>query len=333
MTTLVTGAAGFIGYHLSERLLARGEAVTGIDNLNDYYDPQLKRDRLAALKARHGDAFQFIQTDFAEDAALDAALAGVPITRIAHLGAQAGVRYSIDNPRAYVRANLVGHVNLLEVARARAVPMVYASSSSVYGGNKTLPFRVEDRVDQPMSLYAATKKADELMSETYAHLYRLPLTGLRFFTVYGPWGRPDMAMWIFTKAIFAGTPIKVFNQGAMRRDFTFVDDIVSGVVACLDNPPPDDGAVKAGGSVSPHRIYNIGNNRSEELTQMIALIEQACGHKAIRELHPLQDGDVPETFADISAISGDLGYAPTTTIAEGIPRFVDWYRDYHKLKG
>ena len=333
MTTLVTGAAGFIGYHLSERLLARGEAVTGIDNLNDYYDPQLKRDRLAALKARHGDAFQFIQTDFAEDAALDAALAGVSITRIAHLGAQAGVRYSIDNPRAYVRANLVGHVNLLEVARARAVPMVYASSSSVYGGNKTLPFRVEDRVDQPMSLYAATKKADELMSETYAHLYRIPLTGLRFFTVYGPWGRPDMAMWIFTKAIFAGTPIKVFNQGAMRRDFTYIDDIVSGVVACLDNPPPDDGTVKAGGSVSPHRIYNIGNNRSEELTEMIALIEQACGREAIREMHPLQDGDVPETFADISAISGDLGYAPTTTIAEGIPQFVDWYRDYHKVKG
>ena len=333
MTTLVTGAAGFIGYHLSERLLARGEAVTGIDNLNDYYDPQLKRDRLAALKARHGDAFRFIQTDFAEDAALDAALANVPITRIAHLGAQAGVRYSIDNPRAYVRANLVGHVNLLEVARARAVPMAYASSSSVYGGNKTLPFRVEDRVDQPMSLYAATKKADELMSETYAHLYRIPLTGLRFFTVYGPWGRPDMAMWIFTKAIFAGTPIKVFNQGAMRRDFTYIDDIVSGVVACLDNPPPDDGAMKAGGSVSPHRIYNIGNNRSEELTEMIALIEQACGREAIREMHPLQDGDVPETFADISAISGDLGYAPTTTIAEGIPRFVDWYRDYHKLKG
>ena len=333
MTTLVTGAAGFIGYHLSERLLARGEAVTGIDNLNDYYDPQLKRDRLAALKSRHGDAFQFIQTDFAEDAALDAALTNVEITRIAHLGAQAGVRYSIDNPRAYVRANLVGHVNLLEVARARAVPMVYASSSSVYGGNKTLPFRVEDRVDQPMSLYAATKKADELMSETYAHLYRLPLTGLRFFTVYGPWGRPDMAMWIFTKALFAGTPIKVFNQGAMRRDFTYIDDIVSGVVACLDNPPPDDSAIKAGGSVSPHRIYNIGNNRSEELTQMIALIEQACGREAIREMHPLQDGDVPETFADISAISGDLGYAPTTTIAEGIPRFVDWYRDYHKLKG
>ena len=331
MTTLVTGAAGFIGYHLAERLLARGESVTGIDNLNDYYDPQLKRDRIAALKSRHGNAFVFIETDFADDAALDAALAPHEIARIAHLGAQAGVRYSIDNPRAYVKSNLVGHLNLLEVARARSVPMVYASSSSVYGGNEVLPFRVEDRVDHPLSLYAATKKADELMSETYAHLYRIPLTGLRFFTVYGPWGRPDMAMWIFTKAIFAGEPIKVFNQGAMRRDFTYVDDIVSGVVACLDNPPPDDGAIKAGGSKAPHRLYNIGNHRSEELTQMIGLIEEACGRTAIRELHPLQPGDVPETFADISAIGGDLGYAPTTTIAEGIPRFVDWYRAYHKL--
>jgi UDP-glucuronate 4-epimerase len=331
MTILVTGAAGFIGFHLAEHLLARGERVTGIDIINDYYDPQLKRDRLATLKARHGDAFTFIQTDFADNKVLDAALEDVEIERIAHLGAQAGVRYSIDNPRAYVQSNLVGHLNLLEIARGRGVPMVYASSSSVYGGNKTLPFRVEDRVDHPMSLYAATKKADELMSETYAHLYRIPLTGLRFFTVYGPWGRPDMAMWIFTKAIFAGEPIKVFNQGAMRRDFTYIDDIVSGVVACLDSPPPDDGAVKAGGSVAPHRLYNIGNHRSEELTQMIALIEQACGRKAIKELHPLQPGDVPETFADISAISGDLGYAPTTTIAEGIPNFVNWYRDYHKL--
>ncbi len=331
MTVTITGAAGFIGFTLSDRLLARGERVTGIDNLNDYYDPQLKRDRISALKSRYGDAFTLIQTDFADHAALEGALAGVAIEKICHLGAQAGVRYSIDNPRAYVQANLVGHLNMLEIARNRGVPMVYASSSSVYGGNDTLPFRVEDRVDHPLSLYAATKKADELMSETYAHLYRIPLTGLRFFTVYGPWGRPDMAMWIFTKAIFAGTPIKVFNQGAMRRDFTYVDDIVSGVVACLDNPAPDDGQVKAGGSKAPHRIYNIGNHRSEELTQMIALIEQACGREAIRELHPLQAGDVPETYADISAISGDLGYAPTTTIAEGIPKFVRWYRDYHKI--
>ncbi len=331
MTTLITGAAGFIGYHLAGRLLARGEPVIGIDSINDYYDPQLKRDRIADLKARHGNGFTFIQVDFADHAALEAALAPHRFDRIAHLGAQAGVRYSIDNPRAYIQSNLVGHLNLLEVARGREVAMVYASSSSVYGGNETLPFRVEDRVDHPLSLYAATKKADELMSETYAHLYRLPLTGLRFFTVYGPWGRPDMAMWIFTKAIFEGSPIKVFNAGEMRRDFTYVDDIVSGVVACLDTPPVDDGSVKAGGSISPHRVYNIGNNNSEELTQMIALIEKACGREAIKEMHPMQPGDVKETAADISAISGDLGFAPTTKIDVGIPNFVGWYRDYHKI--
>jgi UDP-glucuronate 4-epimerase len=333
LTTLITGAAGFIGYHLAARLLARGEPVIGIDNVNDYYDPKLKRARLADLAARHGNGFSFVETDFAQDAALDAALAPHKFDRIAHLGAQAGVRYSIENPRAYVQSNLVGHVNLLEVARARQIPMVYASSSSVYGGNETLPFRVEDRVDHPLSLYAATKKADELMSETYAHLYRLPLTGLRFFTVYGPWGRPDMAMWIFTKAIFEGRPIQVFNGGEMRRDFTYIDDIVSGVVACLDNPPPDDGAVKAGGSINPHRLYNIGNHRSEALIDMIALIEQACGRTAERELLPMQPGDVRETYADIAAISGDLGFAPETTIAEGIPRFVDWYRAYHGIRG
>ena len=331
MTILITGAAGFIGYHLADRLLARGDAVIGVDCINDYYDPQLKRDRAAALTARYGDAFTLLQVDFSDHLALEAALAPHHFDRIAHLGAQAGVRYSIENPRAYVQANLVGHVNLLEVARGRNIAMVYASSSSVYGGNETLPFRVEDRVDQPMSLYAATKKADELMSETYAHLYRLPLTGLRFFTVYGPWGRPDMAMWIFTKAIFDGTPIKVFNQGVMRRDFTYVDDIVSGVVACLDSPPADDGIIKAGGSKSPHRIYNIGNHRSEELSHMIELIEQACGREALKEMHPMQPGDVKETYADISAISGDLGYAPTTTIAQGIPNFVNWYRDYHRI--
>jgi UDP-glucuronate 4-epimerase len=219
---------------------------------------------------------------------------------------------------------------MLEVARHReAEHMVYASSSSVYGGNDTLPFRVEDRVDQPLSLYAATKKADELMSETYAHLYRLPQTGLRFFTVYGPWGRPDMAMWLFTKAILEGRPIQVFGEGDMRRDFTYIDDIVSGIVACLDNPPPDDGATKAGGSVSPHRLYNIGNSRSENLSEMIALIEQACGREADKKLLPMQPGDVRDTFADISAIERDLGFAPTITIAEGVPRFVDWYRGYH----
>jgi UDP-glucuronate 4-epimerase len=331
VTVLITGGAGFIGYHLALRLLSTGADVVSVDNLNDYYDPQLKRDRIADIVARFGDRFRFIQTDFADHKALEAALADAKFDRIMHLGAQAGVRYSIDNPRAYIESNLVGHLNLLEVARHRQVPMVYASSSSVYGGNKTLPFSVGDRVDHPLSLYAATKRADELMSECYAHLYRIPLTGLRFFTVYGPWGRPDMAMWIFTKAIFEGTPIKVFNAGKMRRDFTYVDDIVSGIVACLDSPPPDDGLIKAGGSINPHRLYNIGNHRSEDLTDMIDLIEQACGRKAIRELHPMQAGDVAETFADIDAISGDLGYAPTTTIDIGIPRFVDWYRAYHAL--
>ena len=331
MTVLVTGAAGFIGYHLSERLLARGDRVIGIDCINDYYDPQIKRDRLASLAARFGDAFTFIKVDFSDHIALEAALAPHSFDRIAHLGAQAGVRYSIENPRAYVQANLVGHVNLLEIARGRKASMVYASSSSVYGGNETLPFRVEDRVDHPMSLYAATKKADELMSETYAHLYRIPLTGLRFFTVYGPWGRPDMAMWIFTKAIYDGTPIKVFGEGAMRRDFTYIDDIISGVVACIDTPAPDDGAVKAGGSKSPHRIYNIGNNNTEELMTMIGLIEKACGREAIKQLHPMQPGDVRETSADISAIARDLGFEPTTKIDVGIPKFIDWYRGYHKL--
>jgi UDP-glucuronate 4-epimerase len=331
MTILVTGAAGFIGYHVSARLLARGERVIGIDNLNDYYPVSLKNDRIAELEAR-GGAFRFIPVDFADHRALERALAGEEIVRIVHLGAQAGVRYSIDNPRAYVQSNLVGHVNLLELARERRVDhMVYASSSSVYGSNETLPFRVEDRVDHPISLYAATKKADELMSETYAHLYRLPQTGLRFFTVYGPWGRPDMAMWIFTKAILAGEPIKVFNGGDMRRDFTFIDDIVTGVVSALDNPPPDDGAEKAGGSVGPHRLYNIGNHRSEELGRLIELLEAACGRKAVRDLQPMQPGDVKETYADISAIQRDLGFQPTTAIDVGVPRFVEWYREYHKL--
>ena len=265
-------------------------------------------------------------------AGLQAALDGVVFDRIAHLGAQAGVRYSIENPHAYMQSNLVGHLNMLEIARHRAVEhMVYASSSSVYGGNTTLPFRVSDRVDQPLSLYAATKKADELISETYAHLYRLPQTGLRFFTVYGPWGRPDMAMWIFTRKILAGQPIEVFNHGNMKRDFTYIDDIVSGIVACIDNPPPDDGLAKAGGSTSPHRLYNIGNHRSEQLLDLITLIEDACGRKAERILLPMQPGDVPETFADIDAIQSDLGYQPSTRIDTGVPNFVNWYRGYHGL--
>ena len=330
MTTLITGVAGFIGYHVAERLLARGDRVIGIDSVDDYYSPKLKRDRLSDLGQRHGERFTFAQVDFSDDAALAAAVGEADYGRIVHLGAQAGVRYSITHPRSYVRSNLVGHLNLLELARNRgAEHFVYASSSSVYGGNKTLPFRVEDRVDHPLSLYAATKKADELMSETYAHLYRLPQTGLRFFTVYGPWGRPDMAMWLFTQAILAGQPIQVFGEGDMRRDFTYIDDIVAGVVAAHDNPPPDDGTEKAGGSSGPHRLYNIGNNRSEELTRMIGLIEKACGRKAEKKLLPMQPGDVRDTFADIGAIQRDLGFTPTTSIDEGVPRFVDWYRAYH----
>jgi UDP-glucuronate 4-epimerase len=330
MTVLITGAAGFIGFHVARRLLARGEHVLALDNVNDYYSTKLKRDRIGKNQADFGHAFRFLEADFADHEALDAVLRREDFDSIVHLGAQAGVRYSIEHPRAYVQSNLVGHLNIMETARhRRARHLVYASSSSVYGGNESLPFRVEDRVDHPLSLYAATKKADELMSETYAHLYRLPQTGLRFFTVYGPWGRPDMAMWLFTQAIFEGRPIQVFGEGNMRRDFTYIDDIVTGIVACLDNPPADDGQLKAGGSKAPHRLYNIGNNASEELTRMVSLIEQACGREAQKRFLPMQPGDVRDTFADISAIQRDLGFQPATSIDEGVPRFVQWYRDYH----
>ena len=329
MTVLVTGAAGFIGAAVAAHLLARGEAVVGIDDLNPYYDPRLKRDRLARLAAMRAD-FTFVAADFADLAALSAALAGRAIDRIVHLGAQAGVGHSLREPHSYMRSNLVGHLNILETARATPGlhHLVYASSSSVYGGNAKLPFSVDDRVDRPVSLYAATKKADELLSESYAHLYRIPQTGLRFFTVYGPWGRPDMAMWLFTDAVLAGRPIRLFNDGRMRRDFTYIDDIVAGLVAALDRPPADDGAVKPGGSVAPHTIYNIGNHRSEELLRVVALIEAATGRSAERVLLPMQPGDVPETFADIDAIARDLGYAPTTSIDAGVPAFVDWFRQY-----
>ncbi|MET0249997.1 MAG: NAD-dependent epimerase/dehydratase family protein [Sphingobium sp.] len=331
MTILVTGAAGFIGMHVADRLLSQGRAVVGIDNLNDYYPVALKRARLETLTQRHGKLFAFLELDFSDMAGLRAALTGHGIEAIVHLGAQAGVRYSLINPHAYVQSNLAGHVNMLELAREREVRhMVYASSSSVYGGNDSMPFRVEDRADHPVSLYAATKRADELMSETYAHLFRVPMTGLRFFTVYGPWGRPDMAYWSFTSRILAGEPIPVFNHGRMQRDFTYIDDIVSGIIGCLDHPPADDGAVKAGGSRSPHRLYNIGNNRPEELMELIALLEAACGRKAVIDFQPMQPGDVRATFADISAISRDIGFHPSTGIAEGIPRFVDWYKAYHR---
>ena len=331
-TTLVTGVAGFIGMSVADALLSRGETVVGVDVVNAYYDPTLKEARLRRLAERHGERFVFLRVDFADFAALRTALAPHAFDRIVHLGAQPGVRYSIENPEAYGQSNLVGHLNLLEVARGRAVAhCVYASSSSVYGGNTSVPFRVEDRVDRPVSLYAATKRANEVMSESYAHLYRLPLTGLRFFTVYGPWGRPDMMMWIFTKAMFEGRPIPVFNDGKMERDFTFIDDIVAGVVAALDNPPPDDGQEKAGGSSAPHRLYNIGNNRSEPLGRVIGVLEAATGRTAVRNKLPMQPGDVVRTAADIDAIAGDLGYRPTTSIDVGVPRFVDWYRAYHGL--
>ncbi|MDE2302632.1 MAG: GDP-mannose 4,6-dehydratase [Sphingomonadales bacterium] len=330
MAILVTGVAGFIGYSLAERLLARGDSVIGVDCVNAYYDVRLKEDRLARLRAAGGARFAFHRQDFADYAGLCASLERAEFDRIVHLGAQAGVRYSIENPHAYLSANLAGHLNLLELARHRgAAHMVYASSSSVYGGNAKLPFAVEDRVDHPLSLYAATKKADELMSETYAHLYRLPLTGLRFFTVYGPWGRPDMMMWIFTRKILAGDPIPVFNHGDMYRDFTYVDDIVSGVIACLDNPPPDDGLAKAGGSTKPHRLYNIGNHRSEPLLRVVEILEAECGRRAVIDFQPMQPGDVRQSFADIGAIARDLGYAPTTSIDAGVPKFVAWYKGYH----
>ena len=327
MAVLVTGAAGFIGSHTARALLERGDEVVGIDNLNDYYDPSLKKARLETLERQYGNRFRFQRVDFSNADELSALS---DFDSIVHLGAQAGVRYSIEHPEAYVQSNLVGHCNMLELARHRKVRhLVYASSSSVYGGNKSLPFRVEDRVDHPLSMYAATKKADELLSESYASLYRLPSTGLRFFTVYGPWGRPDMAMWIFTKAIFAGEPLPLYNGGEMRRDFTYIDDIVRGVISCLDSPPADDGAAKAGGSTAPHALYNIGNSRSEDLMRVVALLEDATGQKALLDPQPMQAGDVKDTFADISAIQRDHGFEPTTSIDEGVPRFVSWYRGYH----
>ncbi len=333
MAVLVTGVAGFIGAATARALLERGEAIVGIDNLNDYYDPALKRARVDALKKAFGpERFRFQQLDFADASALKSLSDTVEFDRIVHLGAQAGVRYSLENPAAYVQSNLVGHCNILELARARrSSHVVYASSSSVYGGNKSLPFRVEDRVDHPLSLYGATKKADELLSESYASLYRLPLTGLRFFTVYGPWGRPDMAMWIFVKALYAGEPLPLFNGGEMRRDFTYIDDIVSGVIACLNGPPADDGEMKAGGSTNPHALYNIGNSRTEDLMRVVQLLERETERKALLDPKPMQIGDVRETFADISAMERDHGFKPATSIDEGVPRFVAWYRDYHGL--
>ncbi len=323
MTVLVTGAAGFIGYHVGEALLARGDAVLGVDNLDPYYDVGLKQARLDRLAGKPG--FTFHGLDIAERGALAAACREAGIDRVVHLAAQAGVRHSIEDPFVYGRSNLMGHLEVLELCRHAPgfVHLVYASSSSVYGGNTKLPFAESDRVDAQVSLYGASKKANELMAYCYSHLMRIPATGLRFFTVYGPWGRPDMAAYIFTRAIFAGEPIQVFNRGDMKRDFTYVDDVVAGVLAALDTPPADDG------EAAPHRVYNIGNHRSEPLMYFIEVLEKAIGRKAEIELAPMQPGDVKETFADITAISRDLGFTPKTPIEQGLPRFVAWYRDYH----
>ncbi|MDJ0685832.1 MAG: SDR family NAD(P)-dependent oxidoreductase [Alphaproteobacteria bacterium] len=325
MTVLVTGAAGFIGMSVSHALMDRGERVLGVDNLNDYYDVTLKEARLASLQKRN--AFSFAKADIADEDALDAAVADfADIDRVVHLAAQAGVRYSLENPRAYIRANISGHLNLLEFARARPAlkHLVYASSSSVYGGNTKLPFSVDDSVDHPVSLYAATKKSDELMSQAYAHLYRTPMTGLRFFTVYGPWGRPDMSAFIFAKKILAGEPIPVFNNGEMQRDFTYIDDIVAGVLAALDRPPNAEDDAEA-----PHRVYNLGNNKPEPLMGMIAKLEAALGKKAMIDFQPMQPGDVPATYADIEASRRDLGFEPRTGLEQGLSRFADWFRTYH----
>jgi len=327
MPILLTGAAGFIGYHVSLALLARGETVIGVDNVNDYYDVALKEARLARLREQPG--FTFRRTDIAERAAVEELTAHHPgIDRIVHLAAQAGVRYSLVNPFAYTEANITGHLVMLEAARRlpKLTHMVYASSSSVYGGNTKLPFSIDDPVERPVSLYAATKRAGELMSYNYSHLYGLPLTGLRFFTVYGPWGRPDMSAFLFTKAILGSEPIKVFNNGDMRRDFTFIDDIVAGVLAALDRPPP------VGDGQPRHRLYNLGNHSSEPLMRFIEVIEQACNRKARIEFAPLQPGDVPETYADIEASTRDLGFLPRVPIDEGIPRFVAWFREYYGLQ-
>jgi len=325
MTILVTGAAGFIGFHVCQALLARGETVIGVDNLNDYYDVSLKEGRLAQLTEQPG--FSFLRLDISDkDAILGLADSHPEIRGIINLAAQAGVRYSLIDPYAYVQANVLGHLVMMELARRlpKLEHFVYASSSSVYGGNTDIPFSVQDRVDKPVSLYAATKRSDELMGHTYAHLYRIPMSGLRFFTVYGPWGRPDMAAFIFTKAILEEQPIKIFNHGDMRRDFTYVDDIVAGVLATLDTPPQDGGV-----GHPPHRVFNLGNHKPEDLLYFVELLEGYCGRKAIRELHPIQPGDVKETYADIAESQAILGFQPKTSLEEGLERFVGWYKHHY----
>jgi UDP-glucuronate 4-epimerase len=334
---LVTGAAGFIGFHVARRLLQDGRRVVGLDNLNSYYDPALKEARLAELQPFPG--FSFARIDLADRTGIAALFAAHRFPLVVHLAAQAGVRYSLVDPNAYVDANLVGFLNILEGCRAAdSRHLVYASSSSVYGANTRLPFRTSDNVDHPISLYAATKKANEAMAHAYAHLFGLPATGLRFFTVYGPWGRPDMAMWLFTEAISTGRPLRLFNQGRMQRDFTYIDDVIDAVVRLIDRPATGDPQWSGdhpapARSRAPWRVYNIGNNRPVEVTEVVRLLEQEIGRKAVIELTPMQPGDVPATYADIADLAAAVGFAPKTPIAEGIRRFVAWYRGYKRAGG
>jgi UDP-glucuronate 4-epimerase len=334
-SVLVTGAAGFIGFHVAQRLLEAGRVVVGLDIVNDYYDPLLKEARLDIL--RRDPNFSFLKLDLADRTAIKALFAQHRFPVVIHLAAQAGVRYSLENPHAYIDANIEGFINVLEGCRHNGCQhLLFASSSSVYGANTKLPFSVQDNVDHPISLYAASKKANELMAHAYSHLYRFPTTGLRFFTVYGPWGRPDMAMFIFAKAIIAGNPIRLFNNGAMRRDFTYVDDVSQAIVRLMDRPPqgnadwsgdkPDPASSKA-----PWKIYNIGNNNPEDLMHVVALLEKEFGRVAKKEMLPMQPGDVPATAADIEELARDIGFRPSTSIADGIAKFAKWYRDYHAI--
>ncbi len=333
---LVTGTAGFIGFHLSRRLLQRGDRVVGLDNLNDYYDVQLKKDRLAQIQ--NESEFVFHTADLCDRDAMARLFADERFDAVVHLAAQAGVRYSLENPYAYIDSNLVGFLNVLEGCRHRGVKhLVYASSSSVYGANGKIPFSVHHNVDHPVSLYAATKKANELMAHAYSHLYGVPTTGLRFFTVYGPWGRPDMALYLFTKAILERRPIDVFNHGKMRRDFTYVDDIVEGVVRTMDrvadsNPHWSLEAPDPATSAAPYRVYNIGNNQPVELMYLIETLEKCLGRTAEKNLLPMQPGDVPETYADVDVLMQDVGFKPQTPIEDGVAEFVKWYRWYHKVQ-
>ena len=337
MKVLVTGAAGFIGMHTAQRLLDEGHAVVGLDNFNDYYDPGLKRARIARLTAH--PQFDTIEADICDAPALEGLFGRHRFDRVIHLAAQAGVRYSLKNPRAYIDSNVVGFLNVLEACRHHATPhLVYASSSSVYGGNTRLPYRESDAVDHPVSLYAATKRANELMAHTYSHLYALPTTGLRFFTVYGPWGRPDMSPVLFASAIAQGRTLDVFNHGESQRDFTYIDDIVEGVVRVMDRIPAADPTFDANSpdpsrSWAPYRIYNIGNHDSVELMRFIGLLEQALGRKAQINLLPMQPGDVAATYADVDALARDVGFAPSTSLEEGLKRFVAWFREWYGVSG